>query len=242
MITTYEDSPKFWQRTWFLALLIGVGVGVGIWWWQMQRETQAPAPVAASAVRKAAPAKSDDAMPDSALLVPPTIGNDGRPSDFMPEEWAALKDAMKQTPNPRSELERVVKYLRFQKAFEQWQSLQEGADLLTRRKLAEKLLEQIPERLAQSEVTYGEAMLLQASLLADIEPNEGLRQQRIEQAQAALKSSVPAAEPSVLDPEYKRREAAIVAAYQALPESRRDPSQLTKDLDAARVAVYGGKK
>jgi hypothetical protein len=240
MITTYEDPSKFWQRTWFLALAIGVGPGAGFWWWQAEGVAQPPAAPKTAATKRAAVANPD--LPELALLVPPKMSGDGRPSDFTPEEWAALKDAMAQTPNPRAELDRVVKYLRFQKGFEQWQSLQDGPDVLTRRKLAEKLLGQVPERLAQAEVTYGEAALLQTSLIADIEPNESLRQQRLEQAQAQLAAAAPTASPDVLYPEYKRREAAIVAAYQALPESRRDPGQLTRDLDAARVAVYGSKK
>ncbi|MFT3857060.1 MAG: hypothetical protein QM742_06020 [Aquabacterium sp.] len=108
--------------------------------------------------------------------------------------------------------------------------------------MAGKLLEQVPERLAQAEVTYGEAVLLQTALLADIEPNEALRQHLLEQWQAKLNAAAPPAAVDTLFPEYKRREAAIVAAYQALPESRRDPAQLSKDLDAARIAVYGNKK
>lgn len=240
MITTYEDNSKFWQRTWFLALLLGVAAGAGVWWWQARDTAQAEA--SPQPVKQAVSRARADAPPPSALLVPPQVAEDGRPSDFTPEEWAALKDAMAQTPNPRAELDRVVKYLRFQKAFEQWQSLQDGPDVATRRKLAEKLLEQVPDRLAQAEVTYGEAALLQSALLADIEPNEALRQQLLEQAQARLGAAAPAAAPDLLYPEYKRREAAIVAAYQALPEARRDPAQLTKDLDAARVAVYGSKK
>ncbi|MFT3857061.1 MAG: hypothetical protein QM742_06025 [Aquabacterium sp.] len=107
MITTYDESPKFWQRTWFLALLIGAGVGVGVWWWQL-KHAEVPAPASeVAAVKPAAGAKAG-AKIDSALLVPPSIGDDGRPSDFTPEEWAALKDAMAQTPNPRAELDRVV--------------------------------------------------------------------------------------------------------------------------------------
>lgn len=240
MITTYDDSPRFWQRTWFLALLLGVLVGAGIWWWQEQAEQPAGEPAEAQAAKPRA--RKASAMPDSALLAPPTVGDDGRPSDFTPEEWAALKDAMAQTPNPRAELERVVKYLRFQKGFEQWQSLQDGPDVLTRRKLAEKLMAELPDRVAQVEVTCGEALLLQATLMGDIEPNEGMRQQRLEQMGTKLCEAAPPAVADPRDAEYKRREAAIVAAYQAQPESRRDPAQLSKDLDAARIAVYGSKK
>lgn len=248
MITTYDENPKFWQRTWFLALVIGAAAGAGVWWWQARNVGPDEGVKPQAAAKTAAPARSSEPTVDSALLVPPSVGQDGRPSDFEPEEWAALKDAMAQTPNPRAELERVVKYLRFQKAFEQWQSLQEGPDVATRRKLAEKLLQQVPERLAQAEVTYGEAAMLQAALLADIEPNEGLRQQRIEQAQAQLKAASPQSSPEEqererrLRDEYERQQNVIVRAYQAQPENQRDPARLARDLDAARIAVYGSKK
>jgi hypothetical protein len=243
MITTYE-SPKLWRRTWFLAVVLGAGAGVAAWWWQvhMQGAVEMPAvetkPVAPAAKRPV----------DVALLVPPKIMDDGRPADFSPEDWAALKDALSKTPNPRAELERIVKYLRFQKGFEQWQALQDGPDVVTRRKLAERLLEQVPERMTQGEMTYGEAQMLESALLADIEPNEELRKQRLDRAQNQLRGSVPKAdaEQQVRDAsllaEYKRREAAIMAAFQALPEDKRDQLQLGKDLDAARMAVYGGKK
>ena len=74
-------------------------------------------------------------------------------------------------------------------------------------------------------------------------PNDPeLRKQKAEDLTDKLKDVAPKAEVDTALPEYKRREAAIVAAYQALPESKRDPAQLSKDLDAARIAVYGSKK
>jgi hypothetical protein len=241
---TYE-SPSFWQRTWVLAVLLGAGAGVGAWWWQTH------APVATADETQAPKSAAHDAEPhvvDAALLVPPKIMDDGRPSDFSPEDWAALKDAMSKTPNPRAELDRVVRYLRFQKGFEQWQSLQDAADVAKRRQLALRLLDQVPERMKQGEMTYGEALMLDQALLADLEPNDDLRKQRLAQAQSLLSASVPQAdaEQQVRDAsllaEYKRREAAIVAAFQAQPEGKRDQTQLGRDLDAARMAVYGGKK
>ena len=63
-----------------------------------------------------------------------------------------------------------------------------------------------------------------------------------------LNASVPQADAeqqlrdAALLAEYKRREATILAAFQAQPEGRRDQTQLGRDLDAARIAVYGGKK
>lgn len=241
------ENPKLWQRTWVLAMALGGGVGVAAWWWQTHAAAQIDEPVPASKMA----AEPDAAKPvtkiDSALLVAPKVMEDGRPSDFTPEDWAALKEAMSKTANPRSELERVVKYLRFQKGFEQWQSLQDSPDVTTRHQLARRLLAQIPDRFKQAELTMGEALMLESALWADLEPNEGLRKQKLEQAQAALNGAAPQpdaeqqARDAALQKEYKRREAAILADYQSRPESQRDQVKLEQALESARVSVYGRK-
>lgn len=242
---TYE-SPKFWQRTWFLALLLGGGVGAGVWWWQTQAGAHAPDHQRAESPRPDA-VVAQPVRADVALLVPPKVLDDGRPADFTPEDWAALKEAMSKTANPRAELERVVKYLRFQKGFEQWQSLQDAPDVATRHRLAERLVEQIPDRLRQGELTMGEALMLEAALWADLEPNEELRKQRLEQAQQELMAAAPQpdseqqAREAALHVEYKRREAAILADYQAKPESQRNHAKLEEALESARRAVYASK-
>lgn len=247
MISYEDDKP--WQHTWVVALLLGGAVGVGAWWVQTHGLSQTedgpvadkPAASAVAAAPKVAP------KPEMALLVPPTILEDGRPSDFTAEDWVALKEAMSKTANPRSELERVVKYLRFQKGFEQWQSLQDSPDVGMRHKLAQRLLEQIPERMKQAELTMGEALMLEAALWGDLEPNEELRKQKIEQAQARLNAVAPQPEAAqqardaALQKEYKRREAAILADFQSKPEGQRDQARLEQALDAARTAVYGRK-
>lgn len=244
---TYEN-PKLWQRTWVLAMVLGGGVGAAAWWWQTHAAQQAEAAPEVSPVAPAKPGAQTGAVSvDSALLAPPRIMEDGRPSDFTPEDWSALKEAMSKTANPRSELERVVKYLRFQKGFEQWQSLQDSPDVTTRHQLARRLLEQIPDRLKQAELTMGEALMLESALWADLEPNEELRKQKLEQAQSALSAAAPQpdAEQQVRDAgllkEYKRREAAILADFQSKPEGQRDQIKLEQALESARVSVYGRK-
>ncbi|MBI2734318.1 MAG: hypothetical protein HYX44_13755 [Aquabacterium sp.] len=243
------DNPRLWQRTWVLAMALGGGVGVAAWWWQTHAAAQEDSPVVAT--RSSAPPAPDAAKAapknDSALLVPPSIMEDGRPSDFTPEDWSALKEAMSKTANPRSELERVVKYLRFQKGFEQWQSLQDSPDVSKRHQLARRLLEQIPERLKQAELTMGEALMLESALWTDLEPNDDIRKQKLEQVQAALNGAAPQpdaeqqARDAALQKEYKRREAAILADFQARPENQRDQVKLEQALESARVSVYGRK-
>lgn len=248
---TYENT-KLWQRSWVLALALGGASGVGVWWWQMHagQGEGGEGPQAAPVQATPAQAVQGENVPqklDTALLVAPTVLEDGRPSDFSPEDWAALKEAMSKTPNPRSEMERVVKYLRFQKGFEQWQSLQDSPDVAIRHQLAQRLLEQIPDRLKQAELTMGEAIMLGSALWADLEPNEDARKSKLEQFQASLSTAAPQpdagqqARDVALQKEYKRREAAILAEYQSRPEAQRDQARLEQALEAARVAVYGRK-
>jgi len=248
---TYENT-KLWQRSWVLALALGGASGVGVWWWQMHTgqgeggEGPQAAPVQAAPAQAVQGERAPQKL-DTALLVAPTVLEDGRPSDFSPEDWAALKEAMSKTPNPRSEMERVVKYLRFQKGFEQWQSLQDSPDVAIRHQLAQRLLEQIPDRLKQAELTSGEAIMLGSALWTDLEPNEDARKLRLEQFQASLSAAAPQpdagqqARDVALQKEYKRREAAILAEYQSRPEAQRDQARLEQALEAARLAVYGRK-
>lgn len=178
----------------------------------------------------------------------PTVLADGRPSDFTPEDWAALKAAMSSQPNGKAEMERVVTYLRFQRSFEQWQALAESSDVKQRHQLAENLLTQVPDRLAKGEVTMGEALLLSTALLTDLESDERLREQRLGAMRTRLEGLAPqpdaeqAAREAERLTEFKRRQSAIVASWQAQPEGKRDQAALERDLEAARRAVYGNAK
>ena len=174
--------------------------------------------------------------------------SDGRPSDFSPEDWAALKAAMSTQANSKAELERVVAYLRFQRNFEKWQSLADSRDVQQRHLIAQNLLDQLPERLTKGEVTMGEALVLSSALVADMEPDARLREQQLIALRGKLDAVAPRADAEQLardaerQAEFKRRQAAIVAAWQAKPEGSRDQAALERDLETARRAVYGNTK
>ncbi len=251
MITT-ERSFFSSRRAWWAA---GLGLSAvllaGLWW---SSRSDADVREQAAASGQGARVKAGEGAasgvpfgPGGAVSawVAPTVLPDGRPSDFSPEDWAALKSAMAQTAKPEAELKRVVAYLRFQKSFEQWQNLRESSDLARRQQLAAALVDQLPERLRQGEVTMGEALMLASALWTDLEPNEDKRKVRLEEVQAVLASAAPQpdaaqqAREAAQQAEYKRREAAIVLEYQSRPESQRDQAWLEGQLDTARRAVYG---
>lgn len=255
MITYHR--PHFWQRTWFTLACMAVAAAAVIAWWMLQGRWAAAAPgtAAAQGGGSGQPAQSASGGPLSTSgaqaglrseLAPAQILADGRPSDFSPQEWAALKEAMSQAEQPEAELRRVVDYLRFQKRFERWQGLRDSPDVGLRRQIAAGLIDQVPERLRQGEVSMGEAQMLLAALWTDLEPDESRRRQRIEEGGKLLQAAAPKpdAEQEKRDAamlaEYKRREAAIVLEYQSRGEGQRDPAWLEAQLDAARRAVYGG--
>ena len=237
------SRPQFWQRTWFTFLCMAVAVGAVVVWWVWQdrshlEPTVAASPADATTARQGAAARSG--LPEPAVL------SDGRPVDFSAEEWSALKEAMKQSSQPEAELKRLVAYLRFQKRFDQWQGLRDSPDVALRRQVAASLVEQVPERLKEGEVTMGEAQLLLSALWTDLESDEAKRRQRIDEGIKILQSAAPQpdADQARRDAErlneYKRRESAIVLEYQSRPEAQRDPAWLEAQLDDARRAVYGG--
>lgn len=247
MIT--PDRPFWPKRTawWVVGLAMLALAGVALWWSARpggavgQREGVATVGQGARASHGGALGPGGEVP----AVAAPSVLPDGRPSDFSPQDWAALKDAMSKTAKPEAELQRVVAYLRFQKAFAQWQALRDASDMARRQQLASQLVAQIPERLRQGEVTLGEALMLETALWTDLEPDEARRKVRLEEVQGVLASAAPqpdAAQQSheaALLAEYKRREAAIVLEYQSRPEAQRDQAWLEAQLDAARRSVYG---
>lgn len=245
---SYQENTKFWQRSWFAALIGGLAVGGGVWWWQAHRDAEQAAEAAAAQVAAASgPQKPVFATPVATTgpASAPTVLPDGRPSDFTPEDWAALKAAMSNQPNGQAEMARVVAYLRFQRTFEQWQALADSRDAAKRHQLAESLLTQLPERMSKGEVTSGEALLLSNALLTDLQPDENLREARLADMRAKLQAAAPrsdaaqAARDLEIRDELQRREKAIIADWQSKPEASRSQLALERDLEAARRSVYG---
>jgi hypothetical protein len=238
---SYDRQKRPNLLLWGGALVLGAAAGAGLWWQQSRQvEGAAVGQPAVSAVTP--PPSAAEALRN--LTSPPPVLDDGRPADFSPEDWKNLKETVGKAPNGAQELARVANYLRFQRAFTQWQELSERGTPEQRRPLAEKLLQTVPERLKQSEVTMGEALMLAAVLYNDIEPDEAARTTKLDAFRAQLEAVAPkqdqAAEMREANclAEYKRREAVIQQDYLSQPEGQRDHKKFETDLDAAHKAVY----
>jgi hypothetical protein len=233
---------------WVAAIAAGLGVAVVVWWVQ-GREVAGDEPLAAASTPSSPSLgrMSGAAMPVTSLSEPAPILPDGRPADLTDEEWRALQETVGKGPNAQAEMKRVMAYLRFQKGFTQWQAQQETSqDPAQRKVLAQQLLAAVPERLKQSEVTIGEALMLAAALYNDIEPDETTRSIKLEQFRVKLEAVAPRAdnaaevrEASCLA-EYKRREAIIQQDFISRPDGQRDHKKFEAELEAAHRAVYEG--
>lgn len=152
-------------------------------------------------------------------LNPPLLA-DGRPSDLSESDWNALEAALKRQPNAKAEASRIVSYLRYQRAFESWQNLDEQRDARKRRQMAEALMSELPDRMKSGEFTLVEATLMGVVLIADMEPDEAKRNQLAEawQAKAGTLVANPEDEAKMAllnrETEFRRRRATAFGEWQ----------------------------
>ncbi len=240
---SYDRSSGKSMFIWGGAVILVVALGAALWWSQSRQAQELGAEGAASGGGEAMRGFPGGVTP---LGEPPQVLPDGRPSDFSQDDWQALQETVGQGPNGQAELKRVTAYLRFQRGFEQWQAMQETSSAQERKGLAEQLLQAVPERLKQSEVTMGEALMIATALYGDLEPDEAARSVKLDQFRIKLEAVAPrvdnAAEMREANclAEYKRREAIIQQEYLSRPDPDRDQKKFEADLDAAHRAVYDG--
>jgi hypothetical protein len=231
------------------AVAVGLAVAGGLWWSQRAEQGAEQAAQQSSVKASAAdPAHQDQLKRAAAALTSePKILADGRPADFEADEWANLKDAIAKAPNGANELKRVAEYLRFQRGFELWQSMHDAGNTPERRKLGDKLMEGLPARLTNAEVTMGEALMLCAAIINETEADDSMRNQKTEQCKARLEQSAPKISTEKQEAEaacladWERRKATITGEYYNKPPAQRaaEQKQFEAELEKARVEIYG---
>lgn len=189
---------------------------------------------------------ADSAQP-TALSGAPSDGAAGNATPLQIDasaDTAALNSAMSNQPDGEKQLNRVLSYLKFQREFERWQGMQGEAPDADIAALGTRLLNDLPQHVANSSMTQPEGDFMCGMILSSIEDNPAMQESRIASCQAAVKAVAPAVDTQEAmnrvdcEADYRSREATLVAAFQALPSARRDPAKLQADLDQAYTAVY----
>ncbi|MBA4110343.1 MAG: hypothetical protein C0487_12200 [Leptothrix sp. (in: Bacteria)] len=166
-----------------------------------------------------------------------------RPADIDPQQWQQLVDSLRNHPQRDQELKRLVGYLRFKRDMDKWTALKDQPNALERAQVGQRILDALPVRFANQEVTGPEALMLQSAIYADMIPDEAQRKPMEDAARqallralepdAAMDAKLKAEDAQTAD--YKAREAVIMKRFK---DQLIDQGQMEKELDAARVAAY----
>lgn len=166
-----------------------------------------------------------------------------RPADIAPQDWKQLLDSVRNHPQHDQELQRLLGYLRFKRDMDRWTALKDQPNALERAQVGQRILDALPVRFANQEVTATEALSLQSAIYADMIPDAAQRQPIEEAARqallralepdAAMDAKLRAEDAQAAD--YKAREAAIMKRFK---DQIIDQSQMEKELDAARLAAF----
>lgn len=244
---TYQRS-KSWQIA--AGALALAGAAFGAYWFFGQQDDSAREGVVLSDNKGASNVwmQSKVGNEDPVAALKPEVLSDGRPSDIQPDDWAVLNAVFDKMGMQKAEAPRVVGYLRYQRSFETWQTLDETKDGKKRRAMAQALLSELPDRLATGEFTPIEANLMSAVLLADMEPDEAKRNQRVEEMQGKLNAIAPMSEDEqqmqakTRQTELKRRQATAFAEWQAKTNpAERTPAKLEQAMEEIRRAYNSGE-
>ncbi|RZL00554.1 MAG: hypothetical protein EOP36_15150 [Rubrivivax sp.] len=188
-------------------------------------------------------AKMLDSEPPAATVSTSGAREIERPADIDPQAWQQLVDTVRNHPQRDQELKRLVGYLRFKRDMDTWTALKDQPHALERAQVGQRILDALPVRFANQEVTGPEALMLQAAIYADMIPDEAERQpvedaarqslMRALEPDAAMEAKLRAEDEQTAD--YKAREAVIMKRFK---DQLIDQGQMEKELDAARLAAF----
>jgi hypothetical protein len=189
--------------------------------------TAAPADVApAAAVRSAL----DTAAPTTPAYAPDL------PPGVTQAQWLALREELRARPDGDAELRRIGDYLAWSDTVRRLRAAQ--GDAAERLQLARALDAGLSARLREGEVTSAEARQIKIALL-EVTLKDPAERAAALQRWIATEMSPATADPRQVD--FDRRQASVVAAWNARPPGARDAAGLERELEALRREVFGTK-
>ena len=218
-----QRMAKFW---WFLAALTAIAIGVGLALWRAPHSVDLPlddSPVSGT--------------PPAPMPAPPTLAQaagvePAPPPGLNATQWQALRSELAGRPD---ELRRVVDYLSFSDRLQQFRDCK----AVDRKALAAEIDRSIDERLRQRELSAGEARLIKIAVLQELLPDEAQREAALLAWEAAQRAAAkPDLGVAAREADFQRRQAGIVAAWQAQPAAQRDPQALERELEALRRSSF----
>ena len=221
---------------WIAGSVLTVAVGIVVASWRTHNAAERAivdnhrTVVAQQALTKPAPAPAMPAAPDPAAPDPAAP-----PPGVNAEQWAALRAEYADRP---AELRRLADHFAFADELDRFRSGRAGGRSAGQLALARSLDAGLDERLRERELSAAEARLIKIAVLEVLVDDEDQRRDTLGRWEAALAPSAPDPERSAALADFQRRQAAVVAAWRALPPDRRDPRALERELQALRVSSF----
>ena len=216
---------------WIAGSVLTVAVGIVVASWRTHNATERAIVdnhrtiVAQQALTKPAPAPAMPAAP-APVALPPGVSA---------EQWAALRTEYADRP---AELRRLADHFAFADELDRFRSGRADGRSAGQLALARSLDAGLDERLRERELSAAEARLIKIAVLEVLVDDEDQRRDTLGRWEAALAPSAPDPERSAALADFQRRQAAVVAAWRALPPDRRDPRALERELQALRVSSF----
>ena len=218
--TTVSASPGRLRRVGFGLF---VAVAFALTWWVLRPQPNVEAGAGAPVV--AAPASAVKLPPLPYADAAPVLG----PDRSLLEERAARIVAMA-VVEPR---DRAAAWAAYRKLLDRYTKLHFGGGTPAQLKEVARILDAgIDTRVERDEMDLVDALELMADLLDVLEPDAARRGALLAQWREQKLALLTPTQPR--DPEVVRREAARVAAWQALPSSERDARDLEWELKQMR--------
>lgn len=222
-----------------VALGVAVAVVMGVAVMRQPKHIGGMPPGAAATSSTPQAALDPTTPPPAAGPAPGTTAAPGVPPGVTAEQWAALQQEYAGQPDGPAQIARVVAFLQYRQEVQRFRALRDNpqADREALRASARALEAGLDERLARGEVSASEALQIRTATAEVLLPDATARKAAVADWQRALAArSAPA--PQAGADEFRRREAEIVAAWQALPAAQRDPDALARQLQALRQQMF----
>ncbi len=171
----------------------------------------------------------------AAVPEPPQPAATALPPGVSAEQWAALRAEYADRPD---ELRRLAAHFTFTDTLDRFRAGGTSDRSAGQIALAQSLDAGLDERLRERELSAAEARLIKIAVLEALLGDDQQRNEALERWEASLAPPAPDPARSAIESDFQRRQAAIVAAWRALPAERRDPRTLERELQALRVSSF----
>lgn len=172
------------------------------------------------------------------------VAQGARPPGVSDDDWARILQIFKTQPGAAKEFRRVTEYMAYEADMRAWEAMRAGGPSVERTAMAKKLLDALPARLANKEVSGAEAMALVNAFVVDLVPDQAEREKRIAFERQKLSQIRDPEEEALVKQEAQRtalfetQSKEIVAMHLSANNGQVNEEKLEAELQAMREKIF----